>query len=332
MSLDATPSEGAISIEQAASLLSSAPAETVEQEEQQDDASTIEAETVSEAEEPGDDGEAEEVEPAEPGVEAPAWWSAERKARFAELPPDLQAIVAEEEGKRETIVSKAKEEAAAERKRAETEFQTYTATMQALGQWLPNAIQSFQSQAQQFQQRWANTDWVALARDYPAEDFNQWKAQFEAEKSAVEQQQAYIQQAQATAQQATAQQRQRFLAEEGEKLARLRPELVDPKVGEARRKDLESYLLAQDLRPDQIQDLPAAAMNIAWKAQQYDKAQAGLAARPKPIPQRGNVQPSAAIPQRTSQQRSIEQIQSRLMKTGSIDDAVSLLQAQRKLG
>ena len=322
MSLDATPSEGALSIEQATGLLSAeAPVETVEQADIEDEASlTPEAETVSEAEEPGDDGEAEQQEPEVPVVDAPHWWTAEEKAEFAKLTPEAQAIVHRQEALRETVVSKAKEEAAAERKRAETEAQTYQSVMGALAQVLPQWQQTFQS-------RWANVNWAELQQQYSAEDVNAWRFQYEQESQ-------QLQQAQEQHQQATAQAYQKFLAEETAELAKIRPELADPKDGNARKQDLLNYLLEQGAKknPALIKDLPAWVLNVSWKAQQYDKAQASLAAKPKPIPQKANVQPTAAVSSRTSQQRSVEQLQARLNKSGSIDDAVALLQAQRKTG
>lgn len=315
---EATPSEGALSIEQAMGLLSDAPAGTVEPEETEIEPSTPEGDAVSEAQEPGDDGEAETQEPeAEeaPVVDAPHWWTAEDKAHFAKLTPEAQAIVARQEAIRESVTSKAKEEAAAERKRAEAEVKAYSETMQALGQWLPQAVETFKS-------RWDGVNWAELQRDYSAEEVNEWRFQYEAE-------QQQITAAQQAAQQATAQERQRFLADEGEKLAKLVPALVDPEKGANRRNELLSYIVSQGIAPEQTRDLPAAAIHLAWKAQQYDNAQASLAAKTKPIPQRANVQPTAA-PQRTSQTRSVEQISARLSKSGSIDDAVALLLTRRK--
>lgn len=341
MSLDATPSEGAISIEQATSLLSApaeaapveaAPAEVVDD---QDEASTTpEAETDAGPEEDSGEGEAEEIEAADeqPIVEAPAWWPADQKEAFAKADPVLKQAIAEAEAGRETYYGKLREETVAEKKKAETEGQNYHNVLGALANVVPQWQQLFQSQEQQFQAKWANVDWVACSADYPAETYNRWRAEYEADEKFVKYQQTALQQAQQQATQATEQARQKFLAEEGEKLARLRPELADPKEGQTRKTGLINYLLEQGFAADQLKDLPAAAINTAWKAQQYDLAKANLAAKPRPtpVPQRGNVRPTAAAETRTSQQRSIEQITARLAKSGSIDDAVALLQAQRK--
>ena len=85
-------------------------------------------ETPSEPATTGDDGEApaEPVgvaapeappEPVKPAVEPPRFWSADAKARFSQLPPDLQSVILEE-GKQGDRSVEEKQHAAAEARKA----------------------------------------------------------------------------------------------------------------------------------------------------------------------------------------------------------------------
>src|SRR4051812_33044550 len=122
---------GALSVEQAIERIApepaEAPAETQDQE--QDLPTETEVEDVGEAEEPGDDVEAEE-QPAVEAPDAPKWWDAEKKAVWATLTPAQQTAVADQEAKREAVVEKAKNEAASER-------QQYQGVLNSLAGVLP---------------------------------------------------------------------------------------------------------------------------------------------------------------------------------------------------
>jgi segregation and condensation protein A len=123
MSESATPETGALSVDQAiASLLpaaepveqeqaSEAPLEAAETTEPEGETKTPEdAEAGAETPTEGEEAEAA-AEPVE-ALEPPRYWSTEAKARFAELTPDLQAVVLSQEGPREEATAKAKAEAA----------------------------------------------------------------------------------------------------------------------------------------------------------------------------------------------------------------------------
>lgn len=341
MSLDSTPSEGALSIEQATSLLSApvddapqtgAPAEVAGEE---NEAPAPGAETGSEAEKPGDDGDVEEPDPeAEeaPEVKAPHWWTAEDKAEFALLTPKAQEVVARQEALREQVTSKAKEEAANERKAAETVRKSYSDTMQLLGKWLPEAVDSIKSQEAIFADNWGKVDWAALQKEYSAEQVNEWRFQHDAEKAKLEANKQALDKARTETEQATKAQRAEILKAEADKLKELCPPLMDPKEGVNRRKALAEFLVEAGVDRDQLHDLTGVALSLAYDAMQYRQAKAKLAKPPAPPPpSRVNSGPSAT-PGRSSQERSIEQIQARLAKSGSIEDGMALLQAQRKSG
>lgn len=282
------------------------------------DASTPEADDTSEAQEPGDDVQAEEPEP-EPetvqAVEAPHRWDADQKALFSKLPPETQAIIAGLEAQREQVTEKAKGEAAAARKAAETEAQQAQGVLTALSNVVPTWVETFKS-------RWDNIDWQRWAREDPSA-YVAGKAEFDAEQAQLNQALQTQQLAQQNAQQA-------FYRERAEQLPALAPELADPVKGEERLTELSQYLLKEGFDADTIRGADARMMKIAWKALKADKALSSITRpRPTPAPQKPGVAPAAA-PTRTSAVRSVEQISARLNKSGSVEDAVALLQARRK--
>jgi len=132
-----------LSVEQAVGLLSTpeseaAPIEEVappEQEEQHE----IEAQPGAED---GDGAEAptepEAVdEPERPAIDPPHFWSAEAKARFAELPADLQEVVLAQERDFQRVSRQKLEEAATQRKEAETRAKA----LQSLTEGITHAAQ-----------------------------------------------------------------------------------------------------------------------------------------------------------------------------------------------
>ena len=278
------------------------------------DASAPEADDTSEEETPGDDVETTEEVTAE-AVEPPTWWDAEQRAIWATLTPAQQAAVAEQEAKRETVTAKAKEEAAAARKQAEAEAQQANNVLNALASEVPKWVATFKSQ-------WDGVDWPQLARDYPPEQYNQWRAEYEAQKQQIEQ-------AQQTQELAQIRQQEAFYKERAAQLPTIAPELVDPVKGEANQTELSQYLLKAGFDAETIRGADARMMAIAWKALKADRALQSITAKPKPAAPKPNVAPAAAAP-RTSQVRSIEQHSARLAKSGSVEDAVALLQARRK--
>jgi len=328
MSESASPESGPLSVDQAiASLLPEpaveaapeAPVEAAaEPEEIEAEASPAE-ETPDEAETPAEGEEAEaEVEAVEP-VEPPKYWSHEAKAKFAELPPELQAVVLEQEGPREAAAARAKADAEVVRKNADAELGKVQKLAEQLNDFLPKAIETFQS-------RWGvDPDWVAYAQEHGVEAMTLAKTQHEQELTLLQRTAQSAAQAQTQAQEA-------FVKAEFATLAEIAPELADPTTGQAKRTEVVKYLIADGIAPEAISNISAREMRIAQKAMLYDQAQAALKAKPapKPIPAaatRAPVRPAAAVPQ-ASQQRTATQIGNRFAQTRSVDDAVALLLAK----
>jgi hypothetical protein len=304
-----------LSVDQASGLLSSLTTE-VEPDE------VIAADTESEAEPTADDAlepeeaiedETEETsEPDEPAIAAPHSWDAQGRAVFQTLPREAQQAIVERESARDAVVTKATQEAAETRKRAEAEVQGVTQLRSATEQVLTRAAQVFRG-------KWDNVDWVAWAQADPAA-YTAGKAQFEAEQGEL-QRLAAVQQAQ------TQTEMKAFQARKASEIKTLAPDLVDPAKGPQRLQALESFL-ANDLGIDRavFPTLDAQVIALAYDGYRYRQLQKTAGAKPAPR-STAPVRPSAASPARTPQRAAAEAV-NRFRQTGSVDDAVAALTAR----
>lgn len=275
---------------------------------------------ASEAAEPGDDVETEEQATVE-AVDAPKWWDAEKKAIWATLSADQQAAVSDQEAKRETVVQKAKETAAAAKQQADHEFTQAQSVLTTLQQVVP-------VWAKQFEDQFAGIMWDEWAARLP-ETGPEDTAEFLRTQAAYNTKRAQLAHAMQLAEQGRQQAHQAFLREEMAKLPALDADLGHPEKGPALRKALGEYLVSEGVHPSQLDQMDAVVMKIAHKAKKYDDAQISLKAKPQTPPQRPALAPTAQ-PSRSSQQRSVEQLNARLTRSGSVEDAMALLQARRK--
>jgi len=289
-----------------------APAEQVEQpqapEEEQDEAPP-EAEDPD-APETASEGEGEEVEPAQPAIEPPHFWSAEAKARFGELPYELQLIVQENEKAGSKAATQRLEEAALAKKAAD-------ARAEALAS-LAERIEAAAEQAETtIANRWAGMDqaaWLKLSRENP-QQYIQLKAQHDAEVTAVQQAR--------TAKDAASQvEHARWVSEQEALLKTLAPELADPEKGPANRGAVADYLASQGVAEQALSNVGALEVSIAWKAMQYDKGRTAL--KPRPAAEKAPVRP-AASPSQSPQSNAQASAEQRFKKSGSVEDAVRLL-------
>lgn len=323
---DAEASSGALSIDQAIDALVSAPIEP-EQEPEAPISEAPEPEQAAETSDAADDSEA--VEPEDAGVEtedaeaeavapleAPAYWSHDAKAKFSELPPELQAVVLSQEGPREEAAAKAKQEAAAEVAAAKKQLEGVQTLAEQLNAFLPEAVATFRN-------RWGDPDWAKVAEEQGADQAFILKAQYDREQQQLVQLQQTQAQAQAEAQRA-------FVQTEFEVLAEIAPDLApdrkDPSKGSEARQRVSQYLVNSGIPVEALNTISAREMVIADKARRWDEAQAALKAKPKPaptVPQRATVRPAAAPV--ASPQRAAEVAKNRFAQTRSIDDAVALL-------
>jgi hypothetical protein len=303
-------------VENTAPEAPAAPAEAAEEPtEPQGEASTPE-EPEAEPVEPAEGEEAEaEAEPVV-AVDPPKYWSQDAKAKFAELSPDLQAVVLAQEGPREEAAAKAKAEAATAREAAEKELQGVGKLAEALAERLPQWISAFEN-------RWgANPDWVGYAQEHGVEAMTLAKTQYEAERSQLVEAEQARNLAQTQAHDA-------FLKAEAAKLAEIAPELMDPEKGAQKRTEVAQYIMQQGITQDALQHISAAELSIAHKAMLWDRTQAALKAAPPKKP----AAPAPKAPVRPSAPASApnpnKQAMGRFHAKPDIDNAVALLLAPK---
>lgn len=347
------PDDGALSVEQAISALRQPaaepeqPAAEVEAPESAPEAVEPEAEAPPEPESEAEptaedlpDPEAvieepevtePESDPAAPVIAAPRSWDAAERATFATLPPAAQEIISKREAERDRAVSKAQQEAATARKTAEVDLAN-------LAQYKTTFDQIATRANQVFADRWANVDWVTLARNDPAA-YTVAKAEYDAHASELQR----VQDAQAAASKVQQQEEQvrfqNYLREEFGKLGEIAPALADPKSGAEKRSQVAKFLLDQGIPQEALERISAVEMALAHDAMQFRqlKAQgkavvaakpAAQAPRPAAAPAKAAA-PSAAPPARPTRQRSTETAMARLSQSGKTEDAMAVLRAMR---
>lgn len=306
---------GALSVEDAVAHLSAEEAvedqpQTTAQPEIEDDA----PETVSEEDDLADGDEGDDAEnqteddPEPPAIDPPKSWDAEHKEKFAALPRDVQEYLLARETERDKGVSVQQQRAAEARQAAEREAQAVAA--------LKPQIETLMGQAQKvFQQSWQGMDataWAQLAQTDPNR-YVALKAQHDADVQA-------LQQLDAARQQAEAVEYSSFAQAQTARLAEVAPHIAsDPKA----QAEVFDYIgkAIPNITPDTARWISAEEFVIAQKAMLYDRAQA-----PQPKPQGKKVITAKPSPAPAPlKQRQSAQVVDRFRKTGSIDDAVALL-------
>lgn len=322
------PQGGALSLDEAVALLDRRQAERGEGPDAGDGdddfegAASAPEEAADWAEDPSD-GE-DETEAEEEGdvdrLAAPKYWSKDAKARFAELDPDLQAVVLSQEGPREAAAAKVKAEAEQVRNSALHEAAHARQLAAELAEALPEAVQRFNA-------RWQGTpDWAAIAQTHGVEAMQAARGQYEAERSRLEH----------ASQVATATRRvnhHAYVAAEYERLKSLDPELAHPQTGTERRTEVTHYLHAKGVPPEALVQISALEMSLARKAMLWDQAQAKAGTsnstpRPDRPATRSLARGGASAGPADPQVRRAAQARSRFAKSRSIEDAVALLNAQ----
>lgn len=340
----AAPETGGLSIEQATQALMGEPTYEV-LDDGDDDAPAAPAQDPAEAgDQPAEEGAEEaapveeeagaekegEEKPAEPveALEAPAYWSKDAKARFAELSPEMQAVVLAQEGPREEITAKVKADAKAAIEQAEATQQGVRQLAEQLNTALPQWIETFQ-------QRWGEPDWEATIDQYGPAEAAKLRARYDRERAQIEQAVQARNTAQREAQQAYVQTEWKALAQLDPVLA---PDVSDPKKGAEERQKVTKYLVDAGIGRDAVAQISALEMTMARKAMLWDEAQAASkAAKAKPAPstatpagqkpaQRPAARGGAAQPGSPAQ-RSAASVQNSFNAKPSIDNAVQLLMA-----
>lgn len=306
-----------------------APAETAPVE--QAPAEAVQAEELPAAEEvPAEDTldtvEGEEPpaeEPPAPVAEAPHYWSAEAKAQFAALPPELQAIVSEQEKGRESAVGKAQQAAAEARKAAERAAAEVAARYaEKLDPLVAQAESHHDRVVPELGMKWSEVDWTGWFQTDRVQAA-QFKAQFDAE-------QAELAQLQGARRHTEAVQLQQLWADRDAKLPELAPDLADPVEGPRRQKALADHLISRGVPQDRLPHLTAEEMSIAYDAMRWREAQAKAQARPQPTPRTPAPAPVKPVPARQSSvPQNLIALEAKAAKTGSLDDVLAARAARR---
>lgn len=296
------PEQQAMSSDEAIAALTQASEQEDQPAAQPEDAP--DPETVTE-------GEEQDADP-ETAIDAPSSWDAEAKAKWAELPRDVQEIVLAREADRDRAASKAVSEAGQAKKQAEQEAAQIAALRSQIDDVLPKALQTFKS-------KWDGINWAEEAQKDPVRAF-QAKQVMEAEREQLDQLQAAQQQAQAVEHQNHV---RTVLAE----LPTIAPDLVDPKEGQARVSALSKFLIGEEgISQEALKWASARELALAYDAMRYRalQAQAKTALTAKP-PALKSVKPTGTQ-QASSDPAST--LSRRFAQTGKADDAVALILAK----
>ncbi len=279
----------------------------------------------------GDAPEAADEAQPEDDIPLPVSWSEEDAATWKALPAQAKAKILAREAQRDAAVNAKFQEAANVRKAAEAEAQ-----------------QAAQHRAQLLQQIDLVQSLVVPERPDPAmlnpqsdrydpEGYLRAQAEHDAAREYLgglqQQKQQLLAQQQA---QERAAWEQREAAERPKLLAAV-PDLANPEKAPAILAQLHSYGIEAGFTPEMLAEATSGEVTLLWKAMQYDKQKAAAQqvkaqARPQQKPAAPAVKPGVSVPQSSRRVAEVQQLNERLSKTGSIEDAVrlSLALASRK--
>lgn len=284
---------------------------------------------------PGEE-QTEETDPADaPSIEPPRSWSKDHKDAFKALPAHLQQMVAESERAREADFLRRTNEVAEKAKATEAERKAAEQARQQYEQALPTLYQQF---ATQFQAEFSDIktwDDVSNMRQNDPMRFMAWQ-------EAREKGQALAREAQ-VAQSRQMEERQKALksyADEQDRLfvekapefgdkdkvpqliSEVRSLLADVGFDEGELNALYYGMKPMSFRDHRVQLLVRDAMRF----RAAEKARAKAAVKPVPPVQR----PGVPISKSERASAELKALDDRLSKTGSLKDAVALLNARSK--
>lgn len=288
-----------------------------------------EAEPVAEEGDP--EGEGEEAEPV--SLDAPEFWSAEDKAAWATVPPQLQPILQKYEQQRIKYVNEKTREAAEGVKAAQEQAKAALDRVEAgVNWWQQHGPQFFKT----FADKWATVDWNKMAEENPAE----WaRLKQQAENEAMMLQQA---QARAQADQQIAEQRaQQTLVERKraahEEIAAKMPELYSGENAPKTYDRVGKYLLERGIPAERINAIhEAPIIEMATKAMLYDEARKTASTVTQPRAADGKftvkatptrVQPGPAHRTGNRNADAARQVVERFKKAGDLDSAAEAIRA-----
>ena len=252
----------------------------------------------------------EEVKAEQPSIDPPHFWTAEEKAAFAKLTPEVQQIVVAKDKANQALVTKAQQERAEAVKAAEA----VKLDAARIEQTLELARQKFD--------RWRGYDWAKVAREDPD--------RYVADKAAYDVELQTAQQLYQAKQQVEAKQQQAFYAEQEAKLAEYVPELADAKTGIAKRQELAQWLLDQGADPDDLANITAWQTKIAWEAMRMSRVSKSAPTATKPAAPKP-VKPATVTPSQSPLKTQLDAAQAELKKTGSMAAAQKVMMLKQQI-
>jgi hypothetical protein len=282
-----------------------------------------------EGDEAAEDAAGEEAEATAEDAELPEFWSAEDKAAWNAVPPELRPVLKKYEQQRVEFVNEKAREAATIRARAAEEVQRANAVVDQAAQWWQQAGPALQ---QAFADKWSQVNWTALAEKNPAE----WARlnQIRMDEAAVLAEAS--RRGQQDVQAATARAEQAFQHAKHVEHAKLAQKLPDyfgaPETSQKTYDELGKFLLAKGIPADRINQIhEAPIIEMALNAMRFEQAQkrastvttANTTARTTPT--RVVPGPASRAGNRTSD--AARQVGERFRKNGgnSIADAAELI-------
>lgn len=273
------------------------------------------AELEAEAEADGEELEAE-AEP-EPIPDPPQSWSKEDREEWANLTPKAREVVLKREADRDKAIAGFAQKTT----EAVKAIQALAARTEEISYLAEDA----------FEKRWQEKtkgpiQWAQLARQMEPAEYQALRAEYETEKADRDD----------AAKRATEQSElahRTFLAEEGQKLTTIEPELADPVKGQERRKATFAHLQERGFPPELFAHISALELSVGYDAMRFresQKAAKAAAAMPRknvaaPTPK--PIRPGAGSDH--SPNRTLQGAMTALAKSGTVDNAIAALQAQR---
>jgi hypothetical protein len=259
-------------------------------------------------------------DPASPVIDPPDSWTAEAKERFKQLPPDLQSVIAERDAEQKRTFNRQINEAAEQRKAAEAERQQAAQERQRYAQSLDQFVQAAQT-LDPILAEGQKTDWVALARENPAEYVQKW--------ATYQQRAAQVQAAVQQREQLMMQQRhEHFVREEAALIAKV-PEWADPQKGNAGIQEIrEGAISLYGYKPEEVQLIGDHRHALILRdALAYHKL---LAAQKTAIEKKVVQVPRVQKPQAANETGRSEQVTARLKRarmSDSVEDRANAILA-----
>jgi hypothetical protein len=274
----------------------------------------------------GEEGEGEESEDKLEPIQPPQSWDAEARAKFAELPRELQEFVTKRETERDVFLSRKANEAATTRQQVERE------ALAIIQQREQETAAELERYAALFTPQRPDPALLRGSEEHRALYYEQ-QAQYEAMTAHRQDAERQAQEARQRAQAAEQHQLQAEREAEARLLAERLPEWFEPSSGPKLQAELGSIGRELGYTPEQMQEARASdilALNKAreWKAK-ADRLDALNKAKMQPVRDAKKLppvaRPGAAPSQDSGRRRDFEAAKGRLKQSGSLEDAAAAL-------